>query len=329
VESVLSVPTQCIQVDSPDSLYVCSEGYLLTHNTGKYKTPRPGCDDDYGDQMRLYTLAAAQAYGIQPSKATLYYTEPGKSRSVSVSKKELDKTAHGFAKSWNTLNKSLERGYFDTKTSPLCGWCPLVATCERAISEGYVERAGKMDVALALDVRRIDEPAAFPAVDVVTGEVFGGEEHSEVESVADATREEELMSAYDVIEGNIWEPTVEGAFNPASTAANNVFGLVQIAFTYATQIGCASHKGDVREVTRAIDAGVRAAQEDVAGTATMRNSMYSQILRLVPSVLEVMDPYPLEKDSDPDEVAMWAKKFAARLIFTTDLALDVFFDEGA
>jgi len=35
MERVESVPTQCIQVDAPDSLYVCGNGLNLTHNTGK------------------------------------------------------------------------------------------------------------------------------------------------------------------------------------------------------------------------------------------------------------------------------------------------------
>lgn len=33
VESVPSVPTRCIQVDSPDHLYLCGEGMIPTHNT--------------------------------------------------------------------------------------------------------------------------------------------------------------------------------------------------------------------------------------------------------------------------------------------------------
>jgi replicative DNA helicase len=38
VEPTFSVPTQCIEVDSPNSLYLCGEAMVPTHNTGKRGT---------------------------------------------------------------------------------------------------------------------------------------------------------------------------------------------------------------------------------------------------------------------------------------------------
>lgn len=35
IEPVVTVPTQCIQVDAPDSMYLCGEAMIPTHNTGK------------------------------------------------------------------------------------------------------------------------------------------------------------------------------------------------------------------------------------------------------------------------------------------------------
>lgn len=37
VEQIETVPTQCITVDADDSLYLCGEGFIPTHNTGKSK----------------------------------------------------------------------------------------------------------------------------------------------------------------------------------------------------------------------------------------------------------------------------------------------------
>jgi hypothetical protein len=39
VESVPTVPTQCITVDSPDNTYLCTESMIPTHNTGKNAYP--------------------------------------------------------------------------------------------------------------------------------------------------------------------------------------------------------------------------------------------------------------------------------------------------
>src|SRR5690606_32857703 len=35
VERVASVPTQCVEVEAPDSLYLCGRGFVPTHNTGR------------------------------------------------------------------------------------------------------------------------------------------------------------------------------------------------------------------------------------------------------------------------------------------------------
>jgi CRISPR/Cas system-associated exonuclease Cas4 (RecB family)/uncharacterized protein YaaR (DUF327 family) len=49
IEVVESVPTQCIQVDAADSLYICGDGFNVSHNTGKSK---------YLDKFQL------QVYGL-------------------------------------------------------------------------------------------------------------------------------------------------------------------------------------------------------------------------------------------------------------------------
>ena len=42
IEPVVMVPTQCIQVDAPDSMYLCGEGMIPTHNTGRNYGTRKG-----------------------------------------------------------------------------------------------------------------------------------------------------------------------------------------------------------------------------------------------------------------------------------------------
>ena len=59
IESVVTVPTQCIQVDAPDSMYLCGEAMIPTHNTGKDYGTRKG-DLRWNVQFTLYSFATTQ-----------------------------------------------------------------------------------------------------------------------------------------------------------------------------------------------------------------------------------------------------------------------------
>lgn len=54
IEKVDSVPTQCIAVDSPDNLYLCTRSMVPTHNTGKVK--------DDPTQLKLFCAFLALHY---------------------------------------------------------------------------------------------------------------------------------------------------------------------------------------------------------------------------------------------------------------------------
>jgi hypothetical protein len=60
IEQVVTVPTQCIQVDAPDSMYLCGEAMIPTHNTGKDYGTRKG-DLRWNAQFTLYSWATTQA----------------------------------------------------------------------------------------------------------------------------------------------------------------------------------------------------------------------------------------------------------------------------
>jgi hypothetical protein len=63
VERVESVPTQCIAVDSPTKTYLCSEGWIPTHNTdfGLSAIERDGPSFQQQFQRHAYGLAAFEA----------------------------------------------------------------------------------------------------------------------------------------------------------------------------------------------------------------------------------------------------------------------------
>ena len=76
VEAVDSVPTQCIQVDSPDSLYLAGRTMITTHNTGKVKRWKPNTKGDKGlaeqRQQTIYSMLLEQ-HGYEVSAARLIY----------------------------------------------------------------------------------------------------------------------------------------------------------------------------------------------------------------------------------------------------------------
>lgn len=78
IEEVESFPVKCIKVDDKDGLFLCSEHFIPTHNTGLYKIPKPlkiatatkkGYDEVYpGDGVRLDHPGSATGRGRTQSK---------------------------------------------------------------------------------------------------------------------------------------------------------------------------------------------------------------------------------------------------------------------
>ena len=109
-------------------------------------------DDDHGDQIRLYVEALTVKLGEKPKAGHLYYIQHGKQRRVAISNTEVNKTKRGFVASWKALQEAAASGQFDTKDSPLCGWCPLVNSCPLAAANGRTDRKGGAPSAIDLGI---------------------------------------------------------------------------------------------------------------------------------------------------------------------------------
>ena len=78
IKEVESFPVKCIKVDDKDGLFLCSEYFIPTHNTGLYKIPKPlkiatatkkGYDEAYpGDGIRLDHPGSVTGRGRTQSK---------------------------------------------------------------------------------------------------------------------------------------------------------------------------------------------------------------------------------------------------------------------
>lgn len=124
---------------------------IRDYKTGKYKAPNPRFSDDYGDQLRIYTVTAetvlkdpelraehfspeqlirldeAGHYSVEDAK--LLYTAAGKERVVDINQNARNVTMSGFASSWDKMQAAGKSGEFKATPSALCAWCPLVNSC--------------------------------------------------------------------------------------------------------------------------------------------------------------------------------------------------------
>lgn len=128
MERVESVPTQCIQVDAPDSLYVCGNGLNLTHNTGQSK---------YLDkfQLQVYGMHLKNLFPEIQEYDGVYLVLPEGPKKLSYritlgdveeAKEDIIKTAEQIAtdKTW------------DPKPTFLCKYCDYYDACPDGWGKG-------------------------------------------------------------------------------------------------------------------------------------------------------------------------------------------------
>ena len=127
VEPVESVPTQCIQVDADDSLYLCGTGFIPTHNTGK--APRPGFEAKALFQMKFYALVWWKVRGEIPAMLQLLYLGSGEVLRYEPDEAELRATERKVEAIWHAIRAAEESGDWRPSPSKLCSWCAHQALC--------------------------------------------------------------------------------------------------------------------------------------------------------------------------------------------------------
>jgi hypothetical protein len=127
IEKVDSVPTQCIQVDTLDSLYLAGPLMTPTHNTSGMdkKTGKPRKKTKDHGQVALYTAAAKRRFPGERVKASLYW--------LRCEKEELKIDTHEFSdeeiatfeeRMNNTVAEIIEdENYQVTKKGFVCQYC--------------------------------------------------------------------------------------------------------------------------------------------------------------------------------------------------------------
>jgi CRISPR/Cas system-associated exonuclease Cas4 (RecB family) len=121
ITKIDSVPTQCISVASADSLYLCGDSFILTHNTGKSK---------YLDEFQLLVYALAiwhEDPNMERIKGSyIVLGEGSKPIHYTISKTDADRCVGEIIKVANQIRSDLS---WETRPTRLCSYCDFQAAC--------------------------------------------------------------------------------------------------------------------------------------------------------------------------------------------------------
>jgi len=119
VDAVPSVPTQCVAVDSKDHTYLCTEKFLVTHNTGKPKSD--------ADQLKLFAGVMLRSYPYLEKVSTGYvWLAYNKVDTQTFTQADAPEIWGEFASRVHRMELALQNDDFPPKPSGLCRqWCPV------------------------------------------------------------------------------------------------------------------------------------------------------------------------------------------------------------
>lgn len=118
VESVPTVPTQCIEVNSVDKTYLVGRNYMVTHNTGKRKVT---------DQLSLYAAYIFAHYEeVQTVTTSFVWLKENKLDNDVYKREDVGAIWQKLMPRIVRLEKAYEKDKWEPKPSGLCsGWCPV------------------------------------------------------------------------------------------------------------------------------------------------------------------------------------------------------------
>ena len=124
IERANSVPTQCIEVEAEDSLFLCSKGYLLSHNSGKSK---------YLDEFQLLVYGIPvmeEKPDLQEYEASyLCLKENMKWITYSFTRTDVEKVKTKIRDVARSIREDIT---WEARPQFLCKFCDYVDICEAA-----------------------------------------------------------------------------------------------------------------------------------------------------------------------------------------------------
>lgn len=274
---------------------------------GKYKeADRFG--DDYGDQIKVYARAVETYTGKKIIRGDLHFGLAGKGRAIPIDKDAVDAAVAKFERAYERMLQLAEANFYPAKTSPLCGWCPLVNACPSAQAEGmsdlsHTEKVnGRRQVVEGKKKRGIPAeqitiptlPAPLPsplASDAAHREITS--DHAP-EGTATAMTE---TTAPRVAEGNgPREDTANGALNGNSFAAIAVWGLSSLAVETLAANGQPVVKATVTALAQTLASITQSVQSSLSGQTRYGDGLNTRIRGALHTAIETL-PAPWGGDS--------------------------------
>ena len=331
----------------------------MDFKSGRYKGVAP-FGDDHGDQLRVYAEAVRAADGRMPIAADLLYIGARRTRSVSLSRREMSATLEGFARAWVDLKHHVAERAFPATPSPLCGWCPLVAACPAAARDGRAARVDGLPSAAELGIPVLHPPGPIapgpldgePRV-ITAADVDGYDPAGIPEPAADNGLPEELMPATAAAvaahmdpqepgttgtdnggaamtsllrEDKPWEQTAgpDGRLNPNSYSATAVFGIVETAVDLLHQAGVPLRPSVVTALSRTLAHIVLAVQHDLAGSRSYQDGVNTRLRGALRTTVSTMPP-PFGRDEQA--WSAWVARAIRRTDSIAKAAVDLFDDD--
>lgn len=298
--------------------------------------------DHYGDQIRLYvhairtilaerdTEAFRQAHADPREKwmfeigdvvnGQLLYTMVGRKRYIDLSQKAIDTTVHTFAAHWDTHNVLADTGRYDTKTGPLCGWCPLVQVCPAAADAGKCasERATPPPSKIQLPIPRLRPRISASAHSPVQQTPKDKEpimtDTAETKPTAVNTEPRHLH------EGKPWDELSNNDLNIGSYAAGAVFGLVNRATALLRQSfpDATIKRGQIRQLAVLLAKIVQTGEKHITGHTDWQSQANTRVRGLLFTVLEST---PVPSGGTVDDWKAWATRVRKNVIALIDQSI--------
>lgn len=294
------------------------------YKTGKVKRTFRGSKlpDDHGEQLRLYALMEQSMDGVIPVRARVLYTKHGQAREVSLSRQALGKTRKNFTAAWSDLSGYLDEGAFPTRTSPLCGWCPLSLVCPSAEREGLnVPRCEQAKVGPHLGVTSLPWPTATGSQE---SDVADDEDQSTRPSNSDDPPLNDDTGVIDMNgnlhDGKPWEETVGDGLNPTSYAAMAAFGMTELAVDSLHEHGQKITGTTVKSMAQTLAWIVGRSQANLTGTNSLQDGSNTRIRGALRTTLKTLPP-PFGQDAQAWE--QWAIRVSARCDSIAAAAVDL------
>lgn len=133
IEQIDTVPTQCIAVDSADNTYLCTERWLVTHNTGK----KFGNELKHNQQGMGYAIAAFARYPeLEFVEVQFAYLDKNDELRGSYTRRQAELLQPGLTLRADKMTTATE--FEPAPSFHACRWCP-----HAKVQEGYDEPACK------------------------------------------------------------------------------------------------------------------------------------------------------------------------------------------